>query len=551
MGKSVRIFDTTLRYGEQSPGVSLTVDEKLQIARLLAKMRADVIEAGFPITSPGDFAAVSAIAAEIRGPIIAGLARANKGDIDRAWEAVKRAEKPRIHTFIATSPVHMKYKLGKTPEEVLKAAGEAVRYARSLCADVEFSAEDATRSDWDFLAAIFKAAAEAGATVINIPDTVGYTTPKEYYDLITFIRERVPGVAISVHCHNDLGLAVANSLAAIEAGAEQVECTINGIGERAGNTSMEEIVMALRTRKDHYGLETNIDTVQIYRASRLVSTLSGMPVQHNKAIVGANAFAHESGIHQDGVLKERTTYEIMKPEDVGVKGTSLVLGKHSGRHAFRDRLTEMGYNLSAEDLEKAFRRFKELADKKKEISDRDLQALVEDEVYAVEETYSLRSFHVTSGNNLIPTATVQITRALAVNGGGTTSDANGNGAEDGLHEVISQEAACGDGPVDAVFKAIDRVTGFSLRLAEYSLKAVTSGQDALGEVSLRVEYGGRSFLGRGVSTDIIEASARAYLAAINKLVSAAGGVKGHGHDHHGENPGEEMRPAAGGAGGTR
>lgn len=501
--RRIRIFDTTLRDGEQSPGVALMTEEKLEIARQLARLQVDIIEAGFPITSPGDFAAVKRIAEEVRGPVIAGLARASKGDIDRAWEAVCAAERPRIHTFIATSDVHMKYKLRKEPREVKEAAVGAVRYARSLCSDVEFSAEDATRSTPEFLAEIFRAVAEAGATTINVPDTVGYTTPQEFYQLITFLRERVPGVIWSVHCHNDLGLAVANSLAAIEAGADQVECTVNGIGERAGNTALEELVMALATRRDRYGVTSAIATPQIYRASRLISALTGMPVQPNKAIVGANAFAHESGIHQDGVLKERTTYEIMKAEDIGLSSNKLVLGKHSGRHAFRERLGELGFDLSQEDVEKAFRRFKELADKKKEVSDADIRALVEDELATVAEILTLDYLHVSSGNQAVPTATVKIRR----------------------EGVLIQEAACGDGPVDAVYRAIDRASGANATLQDYSLKAVTGGQDALGEVTVRIEGAGKTFVGRGLSTDIIEASARAYVNALNKYF-ASGAVPG-------------------------
>lgn len=493
--RRIRIFDTTLRDGEQSPGVALMTEEKLEIARQLARLQVDIIEAGFPITSPGDFAAVRRIAEEVRGPVIAALARASKGDIDRAWEAVAAAERPRIHTFIATSDVHMKYKLRKEPREVKEAAVAAVRYARSLCADVEFSAEDATRSKPEFLAEIFGAVAEAGATTMNVPDTVGYTTPQEFFQLISFLRERVPGVIWSVHCHNDLGLAVANSLAAIEAGADQVECTVNGIGERAGNTALEELVMALATRRDRYGVSTGIVTPQIYRASRLVSTLTGMPVQPNKAIIGANAFAHESGIHQDGVLKERTTYEIMKAEDIGLPSNKLVLGKHSGRHAFRERLGELGFELSPEDTEKAFRRFKELADKKKEVSDADIRALVEDELSTVPETLTLDYLHVSSGNQAVPTATVKIRR----------------------QGELLQEAACGDGPVDAVYRAIERAAGARLTLLEYSLKAVTGGRDALGEVTVRLQGSTGTFVGRGVSTDVIEASAKAYVNALNKF----------------------------------
>ncbi|HHY93152.1 MAG TPA: 2-isopropylmalate synthase [Firmicutes bacterium] len=384
-GKPVIIFDTTLRDGEQSPGVSLTVPEKLEIAHQLARLKVDVIEAGFPITSPGDSAAVEAIAAEVQGPVICALARAVRPDIERAWAAIARAEKPRIHTFIATSPIHMQHKLRKSPSEVLRAAVAAVELARSFTPDVEFSAEDATRSDPDFLVDIFSAVIAAGATTINIPDTVGYTTPEEFYRLITYLRHKVAGadrVVFSVHCHNDLGLAVANSLAAVAAGADQIECTVNGIGERAGNASLEEVVMALKTRSDQYGRTAGVFTPEISRTSVLVERLTGMPIQPNKAIVGANAFAHESGIHQDGVLKERTTYEIMRPEDVGLSSGRLVLGKHSGRHAFRERLVALGYNLSEPELDRAFTRFKEVADRKKEISEQDLEAIVQAELSA-------------------------------------------------------------------------------------------------------------------------------------------------------------------------
>lgn len=502
----VLIFDTTLRDGEQSPGVALRVEEKLEIARQLARLNVDVIEAGFPITSPGDFNAVRTIARKVKGPVIAALARTARTDIDRAWEAIREAERPRIHVFISTSDIHMRHMLRKSPEEVLESAVEWVRYARSLCPDVEFSAQDATRSDRDFLVRICTAAIEAGATTVNIPDTVGYTTPREYYDLITYIRSRVPNIdraVVSVHCHNDLGLAVANSLAAIEAGAGQVEVTINGIGERAGNTSLEEMVMALRTRRDQFGKDTAIATEHIYRTSRMVSSLTGMPVQPNKAVVGANAFAHESGIHQDGVLKERTTYEIMKPEDIGLASNRLVLGKHSGRHAFKEKIRELGYNLDDEAMMKAFARFKELADKKKEISDRDLEAIIEEEViFTVPEICRLKYFHVSSGNQGIPMATVVLEK---------------EGRE-------IQEAAWGDGPVDAVYRAIDRAVGVQNRLVDYSLKAITSGKDAQGEATVRVENAGLFYLGRGVSTDVIEASAKAYLNAVNKMLYKGNGT---------------------------
>lgn len=506
MEQRIYIFDTTLRDGEQSPGVALTAHEKVEIGQALAELGVDVIEAGFPISSPGDFQGVKAIAEQVRGPVIAALCRTDLADIDAAHQATKPAPRRRIHTFIATSEIHMKYKLRMEPDDVIAAAERAVRYARNLCDDVEFSAEDATRSNWEFLARVFSAAVAAGATTINVPDTVGYTTPEEFRNLIRYLREHVKGaekVRFSVHCHNDLGMAVANSLAAIEAGAEQVEGTINGIGERAGNVSLEEVVMALRTRRDRYGKTTGIRTERIYRTSRLVSTLTGMPVQPNKAIVGANAFAHMSGIHQDGVLKEPLTYEIMKPQDVGLSQSLIVMGKLSGRHAFRDRLNQLGYALNDEEFKKAFAAFKELADRKKDgITDRDIEAIVSAELHTPPETYRLESFHVTSGTTTVPTATVRLR----------------------FRDEVHQEAATGDGPVDALYRAIDRISGLRCRLQDYALKAVTSGQDALGEVTVKVEAGpdpqGHPIvaLGRGVSTDIVEASAKAYVAALNKVV---------------------------------
>ncbi len=505
MSKRVIFFDTTLRDGEQSPGVALTAEEKVEIGQALARLGVDVIEAGFPVSSPGDFAAVKAIAQSVRGPIIAALARTDFKDIERAAEALAPAKHRRIHTFIATSEIHMKYKLRMEPDQVVEAARAAVAQARTFVDDVEFSCEDATRSDWDFMARVCSAAVEAGATTLNIPDTVGYTTPTEYYNLIKYLRQHVRGgakVKFSVHCHNDLGMGVANSLAALEAGADQVEGTINGIGERAGNTSLEEVIMALRTRKDHYHRSHKINTEQIYRVSRLVSSLTGMPVQPNKAIVGANAFAHQSGIHQDGVLKQPLTYEIMKPQDVGLAKSEIVMGKLSGRHAFRERLKELGFELSGEEFTRAFARFKELADRKKGgVTDSDLEAIAQAESQAAPEVYSLENFHVTSGTSTIPTATVRLP----------------------YQAQTFPEAACGDGPVDALYRAIDRLTGIDCRLIDYTLKAVTSGQDALGEVTVKVATRGGggaevTALGRGVSTDVIESSAKAYVAAINKLV---------------------------------
>ncbi|MBO8158100.1 2-isopropylmalate synthase [Thermosyntropha sp.] len=493
----IYIFDTTLRDGEQSPGVSLNVDEKLEIAHQLTRLGVDIIEAGFPIASPGDFAAVKKIADNIKGAVVAGLCRANFKDIDRTWEAVKGAETPRIHTFIATSDIHLKYKLQKSREEVLEQAVEAVKYAKKYCSDVEFSAEDASRSDIDYLALLIEKVIEAGATVVNLPDTVGYAVPDEFGLFIRTICERVPNIdkaIISVHCHDDLGLAVANTMAGIMNGARQVECTINGIGERAGNAALEEIVMNLYTRRSFYKKDININYQEIYRTSRLVSTLTGMPVQPNKAIVGQNAFSHESGIHQDGVLKERSTYEIMSPELVGVKSSKLVLGKHSGRHAFRERLKELGYKLTEEELEKAFVKFKDIADKKKEISDDDLEALVNEQVRAVPERFSLEYLHISSGTSIVPTATVKL-------------NIEGN---------ILEAASTGDGPVDAACHAIDKITDIYGKMHDYKLNSISGGKDALGEVIAKIEIDGKLYTGRGLSTDVIEASVKAYINAINK-----------------------------------
>ena len=506
MSKRIAIFDTTLRDGEQAPGFSMTADEKLQIARQLERLGVDVIEAGFAASSPGDFASVQQIAREVRGCSIAALARANKKDIEAAAEALKVAAKPRIHTFIATSPIHMEKKLRMKPEEVVERVREMVAYAASFGMEVEFSAEDATRSEWDFLAKVLTVAAQSGARILNVPDTVGYTTPKEMYDLFRYLQEHVqaPGeIVFSCHNHDDLGMATANTLAAIEAGVRQVEGTINGIGERAGNVAIEEVVMALATRRDFYGYETGINTREIYRSSRLLQQVTGVRVQPNKAIVGANAFAHESGIHQDGMLKDCTTYEIMRPEDVGVPESSLVLGKHSGRHAFRERLQQLGYQLSDVELERAFARFKEVADRKKYVTDDDLEALaVEGRQRSELEPVQLISFQVVSGTGSLPTATVQVE----------------------VQGETRQEAASGDGPVEALYNAIDRATGFDGQLLRYQLKAVTGGHDALGEVVVRVAQGNRIATGRGTSTDVLEASARGYLAAVNKLLTGRGTV---------------------------
>ncbi|SFH04007.1 2-isopropylmalate synthase [Desulfotomaculum arcticum] len=501
MSNRVYIFDTTLRDGEQSPGVSLNRNEKLEIARQLARLGVDIIEAGFPITSSGDFEAVKTIAREVRGVTVAGLARTNFADIDRAWEAVKHADQPRIHTFIATSDIHLKHKLRMSGEQVIEAAVAGIKRARGYTSDVEFSAEDASRSELNFLCRVVEAAIAAGATTINIPDTVGYATPDEFAEFIRSIMNNVRGiekVILSIHCHDDLGLAVSNSLAAVLAGARQVEGAINGIGERAGNASIEEIVMALYTRRDRYGLETGINTEEIYRTSKLVSKLTGMEIQPNKAVVGKNAFAHESGIHQDGVLKERTTYEIMNPTMVGIAHGNLVLGKHSGRHAFRSRLVELGFALNEQELNKAFARFKDLADRKKEITDQDLEAIVENEIRKVPPTYELAYLHISSGTTVVPTATVGLNHG----------------------EELLEEAACGNGPVDAICKAVDKIAGYNCRLYSWSINAITGGKDALGEVTLRIAENNseRLYMGRGISTDILESSARAYINAVNKMI---------------------------------
>ena len=522
------IFDTTLRDGEQSPGATMTSAEKLEVARALARLGVDVIEAGFPAASPDDFEAVRRIAEEVGNrrvldrepPVICGLARTTKGDIDAAWGAIQDAARPRIHTFLATSPIHMKHKLHMDPEEVVEKVVEMVSYARSLCPDVEFSPEDAGRSDPAFLYVVLGEAIKAGATTLNIPDTVGYTTPDEFGALIAGIMANTPGiedVVVSVHCHDDLGLATANTLAGIRAGARQAEVTINGIGERAGNTSLEEVVMALRTRRPIFGLETGVDTTQIARVSRMVSNYTGIPVQPNKAIVGANAFAHEAGIHQDGMLKHNETYEIMSPEMVGVPKTKLILGKHSGRHALRARLNELGYELSDEELQKVFERFKKLADKKKAIIDADLEALMADEIYQPREVFTLEGLQVACGTMGMPTATVRLR------------------GPDGRAHI---RAAVGTGPVHAAYTAVDQVVGFPVTLLEFAVNAVTEGIDALGEVTVRIQranghdqrivnpqndsVASRTFGGHGADTDIIVASTKAYLSAVNKMLVAYG-----------------------------
>ncbi|MFP5349904.1 MAG: 2-isopropylmalate synthase [Gammaproteobacteria bacterium] len=504
MNDTLIVFDTTLRDGEQSPGASMTRDEKVRIAKVLERMRVDVIEAGFPVASPGDFESVKAVAAAVTESTVCALARAVDKDIDRAAEAIKPAKRGRIHTFIATSPIHMEHKLRMTPEQVLERAVAMVKYARRYTDDVEFSAEDAVRSETDFLCRVFEAAIAAGARTINVPDTVGYSIPHVWGERIKTLIERVPNsdkAIWSTHCHNDLGLAVANSLAAVLNGARQVECTINGLGERAGNASLEEIVMAVRTRRDLFSCDTRLDTSQIVPASRLVSNITGFPVQPNKAIVGANAFAHESGIHQDGVIKKRETYEIMRAEDVGWSANRMVLGKHSGRNAFRQRLKELCFEFKTEaELNSAFERFKELADKKHEIFDEDLQALVTEEGIEQEnEHYRLVALKVCSQTGERPYANV----ALAVNG------------------TEKQSGAEGGGPVDAAFKAIDAIVASDTQLLLYSVSNITSGTDSQGEVTVRLEKGGRIVNGHGADTDIVVASAKAYLNALNKLIVPA------------------------------
>jgi 2-isopropylmalate synthase len=498
----VKIFDTTLRDGEQSPGATMTLEEKLQIAEILDDMGVDIIEAGFPIASNGDFEAVSEIAKRSKNAVIAGLARAIHGDIDRAGEAVRNAEKGRIHTFVSTSPIHLQYQMNKTQEQVLEIITDTVTRSRNLIDDVEWSAMDATRTPIDYLCQCVEAAIKAGATTINLPDTVGYATPDEYKAMFEEIRNRVPDAdkaIYSVHCHNDLGLAVANSLAGVAGGARQVECTINGLGERAGNAALEEVVMAIRTRSDVLPYGCNVDPKFLTRASKLVSAASGFTVQHNKAIVGKNAFAHESGIHQDGMLKNAETYEIMRPEDVGVKATSLVMGKHSGRHAFKDKLRELGFELGDNALQEAFRRFKDLADRKKHVYDEDIEALVEDEIAIAGENIKVIALTVIAGTGGPQKAIL-------------TMDVNG--------QHVTKEAT-GDGPVDATFKAIRDIVPHDATLALYQVHAVTEGTDAQAEVSVRLEANGRIATGKGADTDTLVASARAYVSAMNKLTLRA------------------------------
>ena len=509
-GRSNRVivFDTTLRDGEQSPGATLTADEKLEVADALVALGVDVMEAGFPAASPGDFEAVRSIATRVKGVTVAGLARANEGDIERAAQAVRGAESPRIHTFIATSDIHLQHKLRLTREQVLERVEAMVRFAKGFTSDVEFSAEDATRSDWDYLVAVFGQAVAAGATTINVPDTVGYTTPEEYTALIRHLQANVPGiehVVVSVHCHNDLGMATANTLAAVGAGARQVEVTVNGIGERAGNTALEEVVMALATRGGQFGgAETGIRKERIVPTSRLVSGLTGLQVQANKAIVGANAFAHEAGIHQDGMLKERTTYEIMNPTDVGWEGTKLVLGKHSGRAGFRNTLNEIGLRLDETRLIEAYQRFLLLADRKKHVTAADLVALVSDQLAAEGDVLQLARWNASLGSAGPATASVVVARG--------SEEFAGDGE--------------GNGPVDALFKAINRATGIEPELEYFHVEAVTPGGDAQGAVAIRVRVGNEVQTGHGLATDVVEASARAYLAALSKIEQVRGAAVG-------------------------
>ena len=501
MTNFVRIFDTTLRDGEQSPGCSMNLKEKLEMANQLDKLGVDIMEAGFAIASPGDFASVKSIAKNIKNSSVASLARALTKDIDAAAEALKEAKFPRIHTFIATSDIHMAYKLKMTPQQVLERAREMVKYAKKYCGDIEFSAEDASRSNPEFLYKVFEAVIQAGATTINVPDTVGYTSPEEFAALIRGIKCNVPSIdkaVISVHCHNDLGLAVANSLAAIGAGAMQIECTVNGIGERAGNAALEEVVMNLNTRKDLYGFETRINTKEIYKTSKLLSSITGVRVQPNKAIVGENAFAHESGIHQHGMLAHKETYEIMTPESIGLSENKLVLGKHSGRHAFEDKVVSMGYELDDNALTKAFEEFKVLADKKKEITDRDIEALVCRKGIQVPEYYKLDRFVINSGNTITTTSCMRLlTKTGHV-----------------LEEVVSSY----DGPIDASYKAIDQLVGKKFMLEDFVINAVTGGTDAQGEVNVKIKNKDHVYNGHGVSMDIVEASILAYISAINSML---------------------------------
>ncbi|NLL95592.1 MAG: 2-isopropylmalate synthase [Clostridiaceae bacterium] len=502
MSNRVYIFDTTLRDGEQSPGCSMNLQEKIEVAKQLERLKVDIIEAGFAISSPGDFQSVKTIAETVKDCTVASLSRALTQDIDRSWEAIKNAVSPRIHVFLATSPIHMKYKLRMSPEDVLDRAVKMVAYAKKYCSDIEFSAEDATRSEPEFLYRVFEAVINAGATVINVPDTVGYTTPDEFYQLIKNIKQNVSNsdkAIISVHCHNDLGMAVANTLAAAKAGAAQLECTINGIGERAGNAAMEEIVMAIKTRPQLFDMDLRVDTTKISRSSKLISSITGVPVQPNKAIVGANAFAHESGIHQHGVLAEKSTYEIMTPESIGLSQNAMVLGKHSGRHAFEDRLKTLGYNLSKEELDETFKKFKILADKKKVVQDADIEVLLQHKAVQIPETYKLDRFVINTGNTITATASV---RLIKYNG----------------EEEVIEEVSTGDGPIDAAFKAVEKIAGVTFTLEDYTLRSVTEGQDAQGEAYVKIRSNSKIYTGKGVSTDVFEASVLSYVNAINKMI---------------------------------
>jgi len=497
----VLIFDTTLRDGEQSPGCSMNLQEKLKVALALRDLGVDIIEAGFPIASPGDFEAIRAISREVPGPVIAGLARCNRADIDKAGEALKEAPRKRIHVFLATSAIHREFKLKMAKDEIIRRAVEGVKIAKEYTDDVEFSPEDAARTELDFLSEVVERVIEAGATTVNIPDTVGYAVPSQYGATIRHLKTKVPNIdkaVISVHCHNDLGLAVANSLTAVMEGARQIECTINGIGERAGNCSLEEVVMAIRTRADFFKLDTGIHTQHLYPTSRLVSNVTGMRVQRNKAIVGQNAFAHEAGIHQHGMIMHSQTYEIIKPEDVGFSASNLVLGKHSGRHALRMRVEQMGYHLDEKQLDTVFDDFKRLADKKKEIYDADLEALIEGRIHDGTTPWQITALHTSAGTGVLPHAAVSMQHT------------DGRKVE---------EASIGDGPIDALFKAIERITEVKVSLRDYQVRSVTVGEDAQGEVVVDVEHNGKRYKGTAVSTDIIEASARAFLDVINRVVS--------------------------------
>ncbi len=499
----VLIFDTTLRDGEQSPGCSMTQPEKLRVARTLAELGVDVIEAGFPVASRGDWESVQAIAREVHGPIVAGLARCNAGDIDRAWTAIRDADRPRLHVFLATSAIHREHKLNMAKDEIIRMAVEGVKIARGLCEDVEFSPEDASRTELEFLAEVVEAAIEAGATTINVPDTVGYTVPEEFFEVFDYLKRNVRGandVIFSVHCHDDLGMAVANSLAAVRAGARQIECTINGIGERAGNCSLEEVVMALKTREGYFGLHTGIDSKRLYPASRLLSSITGMPIPRNKAIIGENAFAHESGIHQHGMLRHHSTYEIMRPDDVGLSRTNLVLGKHSGRHAFRERVKELGFELGEDELNSVFENFKALADKKKELFDGDIEALVLRTDFDAGGPWSLKKLYAVSDSAGQAMARVTLEHT------------------DG--RVVEKETQ-GDGPVDAAIKAVEAAAGIEVTLRKFEVRSVTVGEDAQGEAIVTVEHNGRGYRGASVTTDIVESGVRAFLEVVNRIESSA------------------------------